>query len=98
MYFDVMFREYVDENGVKCTETIPVTVAPEYPDITPADMSTTNQLKAGGQLNQVTARNGSKLGQSDAATQSLFENGSRISDPVPTTEPSPEPSPEPKTE
>lgn len=99
MYFDVEFREFVDENGVKHTEPIPVVTPPEYPDITPEDMSISNQLKAGAQLKQVKAKTGDKLQNADAATQSLFENGEKIQLPENVSEPSPEPSPEPtKTE
>lgn len=102
MYFDVEFREYIDENGVKHTEPIPVVTPPDYPSITPEDMSIPNQLKAGAQLKQVKAKSGDKLSNADAATQSLIQNGENIqlsenvSEPIPA--PSPEPSPEPKSE
>ena len=79
MYFDIVMKQVPDKNGNIRTELIPVSVPPEYPDITPADMSTTNQLKAGAQLERVQSKAPDKLLQSDRAQADLFSNGEDLS-------------------
>lgn len=79
MYFDIVQTQEPDEHGNVLTKLIPVTVAPEYPDITPKDMSLSNQIKAGitpdrsGQMPI-----GDKLNAADFATGDLFTNGEQL--------------------
>lgn len=79
MYFDIVQTQEPDENGNVITRFEPVTVCPGYPDITPKDMSLSNQMKAG-----LTPQRsgmmpvGDKLSAADAATSQLFENGENL--------------------
>ena len=79
MYYDIVLKQVPDKDGNIRTELIPVTVPPEYPDITPSDMSTINQLKAGVQLERVQSKSPDKLLQSDLAQSDLFSNGEDLS-------------------
>lgn len=87
MYFDIICVSEPDENGNLVDKFQRVTVAPEYPEITPKDMSTENQLRAGAQLTQVGLLNkGDKLNKSDQAHRDLKNYGDQIevvSDPTP---------------
>ena len=93
MYFDIIRISEPDEHGNIITRSEQITTRPEYPDIKPSDMSTSNQQKAGVTLTKVGLRKvGDRLAASDVAESQLINSASGI------PEPSPEPSPEPKTE
>ena len=79
MYFDIVMKQVPDKDGNIRTQLIPVSVPPEYPDITPSDMSTSNQLKAGAQLERVQSKAPDKLLQSDRAQSDLFTNVDNLS-------------------
>lgn len=101
MYFDIIRITEPDEHGNLVTRSEQVTTRPEYPDIKPSDMSTSNQEKAGVTLSKVGLRKvGDRLAASDVAESQLINSASAIPEPIPepSSEPSPEPSPEPKTE
>ena len=73
MYFDIILVEEPDANGNIITSYRKVTSPPEYPDIAPKDMSTTNQIKAGAQLEVVqNFKKGDNLRKSDFAESSLI--------------------------
>ena len=79
MYFDIVSIVEPDEYGNTVTRLEAVTVAPEYPDITPKDMSLSNQLKAGITPDRSGLMPiGDKLNASDAATSQLFESGEQL--------------------
>lgn len=101
MYFDIIRITEPDEHGNLVTRSEQVTIRPEYPDIKPSDMSTSNQQKAGVTLTKVGLRKvGDRLAASDVAESQLINSASAIPEPSPqpSSEPSPEPSPEPNTE
>lgn len=103
MYFDIVSINEPDEHGNMITRLEPVTVAPGYPDITPKDMSLSNQIKAGitpDRSGQIPI--GDKLNAADAATIDLFNNGEQLIEvEAPKSKrsksnPSPEPTPDPE--
>lgn len=99
MYFDIILVEEPDVNGNIITSYRKVTSPPEYPDIAPKDMSTTNQIKAGAQLDVIqNFKKGDNLRKSDFAESSLINALGDLPDPPSDPEPSPEPSSEPTPE
>lgn len=99
MYFDIQLIQEPDENGNLNTSYRRITVAPDYPDIKPSDMSTTNQQKAGLQLDKVkNFSKGDNLRKSDSAESSMIDAINSIPDQEPTLDPTPEPPSDPTPE
>lgn len=99
MYFDIILVEEPDANGNIITSYRKVTSPPGYPDISPKDMSTTNQIKAGAQLEVVkNFKKGDNLRKSDFAESSLINALGDLPDPPSESQPSQEPSSDPNPE
>lgn len=82
-YFDIVVIEEPDENGNVVQRYKALSSPPEYPEIRPKDMSTSNQIKAGAQLQVVdNFTKGDRLNNSDVAEGDLFKYGDRISEAV----------------
>ena len=86
MFYDIIQKEVVDENGNITIEFEPQTVAPVYDDIAPSDMSLENQLKAGINMQLETGKVPDRLSTADRVGSSVVQQGNQVLNAVETSQ------------